>query len=824
MRFRNARLRTKVTALLVSLTALWAFAAWVTLREGVNLLGASTLDSGYAQPSDPLLAELQQERRLSVTWLANPGPQTRAALDAQRLRTDKVRVEFEQRAGGGAVKRAADAALEQRIGESLKLVNGLGAGRQTIDNRLTDRERAARFYSEIIESIFRPYELMAALDDKDLARDTRTLVELNRMWEQLAQEDALLAGALGTRRLTAAEHAEFTQMVGVRRFNTLQAAVGLQVSDPGVYERLTTSEALRRLQDVEDQIIQRGAAVRPAVSAEQWRQTAQPALEEMRQTVQSAGDRLVARATPGAIWTVVRLLLAGGLGLLAVIASVVVSITTARALVKQLERLRDAAHELSDRRLPNVVERLGRGEEVNVAAEAPPLQFGADEIGQVGQAFNTVQETAIRTAVEQAELRRGIRDILLSLARRTQTLVRRQLTILDVMERRELDPTELEDLFRIDHLATRMRRNAENLIVLSGATPARGWRRSVAMVDVLRASVAEVEDYSRVNVLPTGQVALVGRAVGDVTHLLAELIENAVTFSPSYTTVEVGGRMAASGYAIEIEDRGLGMTDEHLVIANEQIASSPEFNLTSTARLGLYVVSRLAGRYGIRVALKHSAYGGTTAVVLIPRDLVVDEVDAIEPVPAPRDDRSDAPLVGAGVTAGRRDESARAGAHGVALVEAVTGRGAPPPGGADEAGPVGPPTLRTVPPRLTDPELGVVGGPGPGRGGTGPARLPIEENVQPEESMTTPEESRTPSGLPVRVPQASLAPPLRTDTSSTGRAAAEEDDAGRSPEEIRRSLGSYQSGTQRGRSDAAQTRPGTDPQTPPSAADDESSP
>jgi nitrate/nitrite sensing protein/histidine kinase/DNA gyrase B/HSP90-like ATPase/HAMP domain-containing protein len=817
MRFRNARLRTKVTALLVSLTALWAFAAWVTLREGVNLLGASALDSGYAQPSDPLLAELQQERRLSVTWLADPRAQTRAALDAQRLRTDAVRTEFERAAQGGAIRRAANTALEQRIDESLELVRGIESNRQAIDSRLADRERAATPYSEMIESIFRSYELMAALDDKELARDTRTLVELNRMWEKLAQEDTLLAGALTTGRLTSTEHAEFVQAVGVRRYNTLHAAVGLQVSDAAVYEDLTTSQAIRRVQNLEDQLIQRGGTARPGVTAEQWRQAAQPALAEMRQVIQSAGDRLVARATPGAIWTVVRLLLAGGLGLLAVIASIVVSITTARALVKQLERLRDAALELSDRRLPSVVERLGHGEQVNVAAEAPPLEFGNDEIGQVGQAFNTVQETAIRTAVEQAELRRGIRDILLSLARRTQTLVRRQLTILDVMERRELDPTELEDLFRIDHLATRMRRNAENLIVLSGATPARGWRRSVAMVDVLRAAVAEVEDYSRVNVLPTGQVALVGRAVGDVTHLLAELIENAVTFSPSYTTVEVGGRMAASGYAVEIEDRGLGMAEENLAAANEQIASSPEFNLSSTARLGLYVVSRLAGRYGIRVSLKHSAYGGTTAVVLIPRELVVDQVDAIDATPEPQGDRSDASLVGAGVTAGRRNDGTQAAAHGVALVEAVTGPGGAAPGGVGPDGPpaAGPPTLRTVPPRRTDPELGVVGG-----NRNGPARLPVEENVQPEESMTTPEASRTPSGLPVRVPQANLAPALRADTPPTGRAAEEEDDAGRSPEEIRRSLGSYQSGTQRGRFDAAQTRPGTE-QTPPSATDDE---
>ena len=194
-----------------------------------------------------------------------------------------------------------------------------------------------------------------------------------------------------------------------------------------------------------------------------------------------------------------------------------------------------------------MVERLGRGEEVDVATEAPPLEFGDDEIGQVGQAFNAVQDTAVRTAVEEAELRRGIREIFLNLARRTQALVHRQLTLLDEMERREHDAEELEDLFRVDHLATRMRRNAENLIVLAGATPGRGWRRNVPMIDVVRGAVAEVEDYTRVDVQPMGAVPLAGRAVGDVIHLLAELIENGLSFSPPHTRSRCAASWSPTG-------------------------------------------------------------------------------------------------------------------------------------------------------------------------------------------------------------------------------------------------------------------------------------
>src|SRR5690606_41280652 len=186
--------------------------------------------------------------------------------------------------------------------------------------------------------------------------------------------------------------------------------------------------------------------------------------------------------------------------------------------------------------------------------EVPDLDFGDDEIGQVGQAFNTVQHTAVRVAAEQAELSRIIRDILLSLARRTQGLVHRQLTVLDVMERRETDPEELKELFRLDHLAIRMRRNAENLIVLSGCTPARTWRRSVPMLDVVRGALTEVEDYTRVPIAPLGDVVLVGRAVGDVIHLPAEPLENAASFPPPYTPVQASRQPAPNGTVRRTDD------------------------------------------------------------------------------------------------------------------------------------------------------------------------------------------------------------------------------------------------------------------------------
>ena len=272
-----------------------------------------------------------------------------------------------------------------------------------------------------------------------------------------------------------------------------------------------------------------------------------------------------------------------------------------------------------------MVGRLRRGENVDVNAEAPALRVGRDEIGRVGQAFNLVRQTAIRAAVDEAKLRQGLNDVFRSLSRRSQSLLHRQLTLLDQMERRASDPEALDDLFRLDHLTTRMRRHAEGLVILAGAPPGRGWSSPVRMVDVMRGAIAEVEDYARVSVATRSQAALAGSAVADVIHLLAELIENATTLSPPYTSVRVSGDTVANGFAIEVEDRGLGMSPARLAELNDRLASPPEFNPSDSEQLGLFVVSQLAKRHGIRVTLKASPYGGTAAIVLIPRHLVVTE-------------------------------------------------------------------------------------------------------------------------------------------------------------------------------------------------------
>ncbi|GIJ80687.1 histidine kinase [Micromonospora phaseoli] len=760
----------------------------------MNLLGVQVIDSQIVSPSEPLLLELQVERRLAVAYLGGPTTERKDALDAARQSVDDKATDFRATARSWRARLAADADAEQRVDEAISALDGLAAVRTSIDDRAVDRGRTAETYATLVEKLFQIYDVVGTLDDPEIAQDTQNLIELYRLRELISQEDALLSGVIAAGRMTDEEQFRFTELVAAQRFLAARTPNKMNESDRADFNQVINGTAFSNLRQLEDQVVTNRTATKPVVTASDWDAVANSALTHLQEMVLGSGDNLVQRAVPVAVGVVIRLVLAAGLGLLAVIASIVLSITTARALVAQLQRLRDAAHRLADERLPAVVERLRRGEKVDVAAEAPPLDFGIDEIGQVGQAFNRVQETAVRTAVEQAELRRSVRDVFLNLSKRQQALLHRQLTLLDGMERTEQDADDLENLFRIDHLATRMRRNAENLIVLSGSVPGRAWRKNVPMVDVARGALQEVEDYTRVRVLPFGSVGLAGRAAGDVIHLLAELIENALSFSPPTTDVEVRGQLVANGFVIEIEDRGLGMSEEDLAAANERIATPTEFNLDTAAQLGLFVVSQLAAKHQVRVQLKASPYGGTTAVVLIPKSLVTDATTTTTSTTAGGNMTTTSTVTaGGGVGTAVTHPTSVAVAEPQPLhrptVELPTL--ARPPADSDAP----PLPLR----RAADEAATVVDEPPRSAPPTGMDESP--HSAPPPAQRTAPATAHTEGGLPMRRRQAHLAPQLRDGSTAEGPDTAEADKE-RSPEHVRSRMSSYQSGTRRGRAEA----------------------
>lgn len=265
---------------------------------------------------------------------------------------------------------------------------------------------------------------------------------------------------------------------------------------------------------------------------------------------------------------------------------------------------------------------LLEGAAIVLASAAQVLFWRATERSQAKAAALAAD---LVLAEEQSARRASVSELFVNLARRNQSLLDRQLALIDDLEQAERDPDALAELFKLDHLATRIRRNAESLLVLSGEEPARRWGAPVALAEVARAAVAEVEDFNRAVITVDEGVAVSGRAVADLAHLLAELVENATTFSPPTLPVHIRGRRTSDGRCLlMIEDRGIGMSQPELAAVNERLAAAPEADVELDRRLGFRVVARLAARYGVRVALAETPGGGVTAVVAVPADLVAN--------------------------------------------------------------------------------------------------------------------------------------------------------------------------------------------------------
>ncbi|GAB2870882.1 nitrate- and nitrite sensing domain-containing protein [Actinoallomurus bryophytorum] len=649
--FRSVRFKIILLLIvpLVSLSTLWAFAASITLGDGLNLRHVNAIQDHLGYPSGALGSALEQERRLSLVFLGSKADGDRAAMESGRLVTDRQAEQFRRLAVDQSTQKVISPQAREWTKEILQYLDNLPARRKAVDAAGVTRSQTFTRYTTIITTVNQLQASLATLSDPEVTKDAGTQVDLARAREVLSQEDALLSGALAAGRLNFAEHVQFTKLVGTQRSLYADLLPDLRPDDRTFYQRIISTPEFNRLQSLENRFTDHmptaapkpnamggmgGAATTTPVDKQitpetqtQWKTTISSVITRFRGLELSSTSAAADRAKPIANGIILRVVLAGALGLVAVIASLVLSLWVGRSVIRELTGLRRAALDLANERLPGVIRRLRRGEEVDVAAEAPPLSFSTREIDQVGQAFNAARRTAIQGAVEESALRRSISEVFLNLARRNQALLHRQLSLLDTMERRISEPDELDDLFRLDHLATRMRRHAEGLIILSGQAPGRGWRNPVPAVDVARAAAAEVEDYARVTVAAMPRVAIAGTAVADLIHLLAELIENATLYSPPDTTVQVAGQLVAHGFALEVEDRGLSMDPAALAQANEKLARPPDFDLSNSAQLGLFVVGRLAQRHSIQVTLRTSPYGGTTAIVLLPDGIVVRSGD-----------------------------------------------------------------------------------------------------------------------------------------------------------------------------------------------------
>ena len=802
MKSRYWSIRSKIIALvavpLTALLALWVFATVLTVGPAFNLLSAQTLLDTVGRPGEVLVGELQRERRLSVIHLAGKDTQVPAGLAAQRSATDRATADFRRSAGGEEAEGAASDTLRTRIAQVFTDLDGLRANRAHIDRREVDVVGAQGLYNEMVDSGFQMFSALAAFGDEVVDRQIRALTTIGRGQEHLSRADALLAAGNTAGTFQAAVRDDLVQAIVTSRFLLAEGIADLPSTDRTTYQQLSNSESWATLEQMQATLLaQARADAKPPVGETVWKPAYDTGAQQLRAFEINATQALAERSTPVAVRVLVRLGVAGLLGLGALIISLIVSVRVGRSIVGRLGRLRKEALELAGERLPSVVRRLQRGEPVDVGIETPPLQYGRDEIGQLGRAFNEVQTTAVQSAVDEAAVRKGLNEVFLNIARRSQTLLHRQLALLDRMERRETEPDELEDLYRVDHQATRMRRHTEDLVILTGAVPGRGWRQPVPVIDVIRGAISEVEDYKRVDITTVAGSAVVGRAVGDVIHLLAELLENAASFSPPQTRVQVTGNLLPNGYALEIEDRGLGMSQESLDDANRKMVEPPDFDPSDSARLGLFVVARLAHRHGVKVSLRPSAYSGITAVVLIPAELITVEPahpgSILPPVPTAGDAAWEHP------------------AASLQWQDADATQPVPL-----QSPPLQSPPLQAPPPvprqrSASEP----VSSPGPAFTSSIPDGLSPEGLVKrrrkPRQAAAEPVADTTKEGLPKRVRQASLAPQLRE--------AAPEDEADtvptRSPEQIRSMMSALQRGSTRGRQAAS----GIDPEPRPPALD-----
>ncbi|MET0238172.1 MAG: nitrate- and nitrite sensing domain-containing protein [Kibdelosporangium sp.] len=637
-RMRNWRLRTKVLAVLIvpTLTAL----ALGGLRAQEDLQRADDFRQtvnqvDLARNVTFVVHELQKERTLAVDNVARGKPASRAELDTQINRVNSAREQLSE-----AVKRVNEAATRvntddqeafNRYNRGLQRLAGLEALRQAAQATQYPHLAVKAAYTSIIESLVQlGREVNTAVTDRDLLRQATTVQALSEAKEFASQENAALQIAAvvdtfpsGLLEETKAAEASFQASQENFRANATPQELQFYsdtVSGPEVDDRERIKSTAFNKADNNLQALgvdQRKLVVDGDQTVLKLRQVEDDLLAKLRD---SADALAVARTT--AAWTNAAIVLA------LLIAALVLMALVTRSILKPLRILRTNALDVAYTRLPETVQRILADPDPVAASKhavEPMPVFTREETGEVARSFDAVHEQAVRMAAEQALLRDNVNSIFVNLSRRSQALVERQLNLIDRLEQDEQDPDQLASLFELDHLATRMRRNSESLLVLSGTGLSRQLTRPVPAADVVGAAVSEVEQYARIDVLSAPEVAVQGRAVNDLVHLIAELLDNATSFSEPEKKVNV--RMAATRkkeLAIQITDQGVGMSADEIESSNRRLADPPDMDVSVTRRMGLYVVARLAQRHNIQVRLRDNEDidGGLIARIIVPAALI----------------------------------------------------------------------------------------------------------------------------------------------------------------------------------------------------------
>ncbi|MEV4036831.1 sensor histidine kinase [Streptomyces umbrinus] len=736
---RNWRISTRLVSLLalpvVAATSLGALRISDTMDE-IQQLENMKLLTDMTKQATQLAVALQEERDKSAGPLANGTKASDFTVKGVRDKTDRARAAFMDGthelddAGNGE---NLDGVRDNVVAIATQL-NTLSGIRNNAFQDGNNSSQSVEAYHRLIEQLLGLSQDMAqATSNPEMIQRTRALAAFSTAKEYASIQRAVIAAALPATDATYGDLSENDRQYGLSAFENQKAEL---TSFASIYEgnaaKLTKaldepSPTIKEADDYAERVLKRenGLQLRDKRSYLDWVDADSARYQQMSNIELTLLNEMEQKARELRNEAEQEAIISGALILLVLGVSLVGAFVVARSMIRSLRRLQDTATKVAQDRLPELVKQLSESDpqDVDTSVESVGVH-SKDEIGQVAAAFDDVHREAVRLAAEQALLRGNVNAMFTNLSRRSQGLIQRQLSLISELESREADPDQLSSLFKLDHLATRMRRNGENLLVLAGEEPGRRWTRPVPLVDVLRAAASEVEQYERIELsaVPTTEVA--GRVVNDLVHLLAELLENATSFSSPQTKVKVTGHALPDGRVlIEIHDTGIGLSPEDLAAINERLASPPTVDVSVSRRMGLFVVGRLSQRHGIRIQLRPSDSGGTTALVMLP----VDVAQGGKKVPGnkqgqgmqgmPNGGGPAAAQAAAGVAAARRGGAA----GGPALGAGAPGGGnggrlnAPPQRGQVGAGTTG---ARAALPR---PDAG--GRPG-GQGGPGGSRGP----------------------------------------------------------------------------------------------------
>ncbi|WP_245676353.1 sensor histidine kinase [Nocardia niwae] len=580
-----------------------------------------------------LVHEAQRERGLT-NGLLGGDQRLRQPVDDQRGVVDRALRALRQASADGPPG-------AERVRAAARPLTDLDVTRSGIDERRTSRQAAFQFYTDAIDGLNRLSLGLDQATDPMVRHGLQALHALGEAKEQTARERGFLNGVFAS---DAFGPGEYVQFLDIRAAKLAGLAAFARDATPVQQARMdAVLDGVDAVAAAESENIaiasSAGPLARPVDPITWWaRMTA--VIDEQRTVQQAVGDDVRRRAE--ALRRAAALIL--GAFVLAALAAIAVEVALVvaamRAIVRPLATLAADADDVSSRRLPDVISAWRAGDDTRPPDPPAPVRAppGAGvEIAAVARALDRVQSTAFDLASEQALVRRNTTESMVSLARRSQNLVRRQLGLISEFEREELDPKALSNLFQLDHLATRMRRNAESLLVLVGEASPRSWAEPIPLSDVIRAGLSEVDDYRRVALRRMDDVLVAGAAASELAHMLAELIENGLAFSPPDLEVEIYGRAGPDGYLLAVVDHGVGMPPGHLDQANARLRGEQDFVVAPTRHLGHYVVGRLAERLGIAVELSLSPVSGIVARLTLPPGVLETEQehrgDPREPAP-----------------------------------------------------------------------------------------------------------------------------------------------------------------------------------------------